>query len=53
MRDELEAPSPDRHFSLHNNDAHISVDELWESWQQSEGTTYYLLLSPYYLLLSP
>jgi len=35
VREELESTS-NRHSMLHNNDAFISVDELWDTWQHSE-----------------
>lgn len=37
LDEELEvASSAKRHMALHTNDDQISVDELWESWQESE-----------------
>ena len=44
MRDELQVTDEDRHshFHHHGNDDLISVDELWQSWVQSEGQNYSL-----------
>lgn len=36
VRDELKASNINRHSSLHRSDASISVEELWNSWVQSE-----------------
>lgn len=35
LDEELEASSSKRHLALHTHDNFISVDELWESWQES------------------
>ena len=39
MRDELEVNDEERHSHFHGNDDFtcISVEELWQSWVQSEG----------------
>lgn len=37
MRDELEVNDEERHSHFHGNDDLISVEELWQSWVQSEG----------------
>lgn len=37
MRVELEVTDLDRQSHFHGNDDFISVEELWESWVQSEG----------------
>ena len=37
MRDELEVTDKERHSHFHGNDDLISVEEMWQSWVQSEG----------------
>ena len=37
MRDELQVNDEERHSHFHGNDDLISVEELWQSWVQSEG----------------
>lgn len=36
MRDELQVTDEERHSHFHGNDDLISVDELWQSWIQSD-----------------
>jgi len=43
MRDELEVTDEERHSHFHGNDDLISVDELWESWIQSDGQYSYII----------
>ena len=40
MRDELEVTDEKRHSHFHGNDDFISVEEMWQSWVQSEGKNY-------------
>lgn len=37
LDEELETSSSKRHLALHTHDDQVSVDELWENWQESEG----------------
>lgn len=37
MRDELQLTDEERHSHFHGNDDLISVEELWQSWIQSDG----------------
>ena len=53
MRDELQMTDEQRHSHFHGNDDHISVDELWRSWVQSEGQNHIIsLVVKVFLMLS-
>ena len=41
MVDELKVDDKKRHSSFHNNDNLISVDDLWNTWQRSEGIKHF------------
>ena len=42
MEEELNTPRSKRPSFLHVTDNHISVEELWVTWQKSEGYKYLL-----------